>query len=142
MAGADRLSPAFGEPVAEGLVRIERSAGRKAVHLTEEGRAYVKEHRDELGTPWETATENFGEEFVELRGLVGQVAMATMQMAQAGSNTQLGRTATRRPFSRRNRSARAPRSLRGEVAARPWWSRRAAHLLRGLRQDVVGLVLG
>jgi hypothetical protein len=96
----------------------------------------------ELGTPWETATENFGEEFVELRGLVGQVAMATMQMAQAGSNTQLGRMATRRPFSRRNRSARAPRSLRGEVAARPWWSRRAAHLLRGLRQDVVGLVLG
>ncbi len=65
MAGADRLSPAFGEPVAEGLVRIERSAGRKAVHLTEEGRAYVKKHRDGLGTPWETATENFGEEFVE-----------------------------------------------------------------------------
>ena len=133
MAGADRLSPAFGEPVAKGLVRIEQSAGRKVVHLTEEGRAYVKKHRDQLGTPWETATENFGEESVELRGLVGQVAMATMQMAQAGSNTQLGRTATRRPFSRRNRSARAPRSLRGGVAARPWWSRRAAPLLRGLR---------
>ena len=73
----------------EGLVRIEQSAGCKVAHLTDEGRAYVQEHRGELVTPWETATEDYGEELIELRGLVGQVAMATMQVAQAGSDSQI-----------------------------------------------------
>lgn len=81
--------PALQQLEDEGLVRIEQSEGRKVAHLTEEGRAYVQEHRDELGTPWETATEDFGEELLELRNLVGQVAMATMQVAQAGSNSQI-----------------------------------------------------
>ena len=73
----------------EGLGRIEQSARRKVAHLTDEGRAYVQEHRDELVSPWETATEDYGEELIELRGLVGQVAMATMQVAQVGSDGQI-----------------------------------------------------
>lgn len=82
--------PALQQLEDEGLARIEQEAqGRKVAHLTDEGRAYVQEHRDELGTPWETATEDFGEELLELRGLVGQVATATMQVAQAGSNSQI-----------------------------------------------------
>ncbi len=81
--------PALQQLEDEGLVRIEQAEGRKVVHLTDEGLAYVQEHRDELGTPWETASENFGEELLEMRGLAGQVAMAAMQVAQAGSNKQI-----------------------------------------------------
>lgn len=81
--------PALQQLEDEGLVRIEQGEGRKVAYLTDEGLAYVQEHRDELGTPWETASENFGEELLEMRGLVGQVAMAAMQVAQAGSNKQI-----------------------------------------------------
>src|SRR5215208_1337165 len=81
--------PALQQLEDEGLVRIEQAEGRKVVHLTDEGLAYVQGHREELGIPWEMATEDFGEEFLELRSLIGQVAMATMQVAQAGSNSQI-----------------------------------------------------
>jgi SAM-dependent methyltransferase len=70
-----------GELEDEGLVWIEQSVGRKVAHLTDEGRAYAQEHRDELGTPWETVTEGYGEELIELRGLVGQVAEARRLLA-------------------------------------------------------------
>ena len=39
----------------EGLVEFERVDGRKTATLTDAGREYVEEHRDELGTPWEDA---------------------------------------------------------------------------------------
>jgi DNA-binding PadR family transcriptional regulator len=81
--------PALQQLEDEGLVRIEQAEGRKVVHLTDGGLAYVQGHREELGIPWEMATEGFGEEFLELRSLIGQVAMATMQVAQAGSNSQI-----------------------------------------------------
>src|SRR5215207_2548435 len=48
----------------EGLVRIEQSAGRKVAHLTDEGRAYVQKHRNELVTPWETATRTTARSFL------------------------------------------------------------------------------
>jgi DNA-binding MarR family transcriptional regulator len=73
----------------KGLGRIEQSARRKVAYLTDEGRAHVQEHRDELVSSWETATEDYGEELIEPRGLVGQIAMATMQVAQAGSHGQI-----------------------------------------------------
>lgn len=37
----------------EGLIEFDRVDGRKTATLTEAGREYVEEHRDELGTPWE-----------------------------------------------------------------------------------------
>ncbi len=81
--------PALQHLEDEGLVRIEQSAGRKVVHLTEEGRAHVREHRDELDTTWETATGDFSKGLVELRDLVGQVSMATRQVADVGSEAQI-----------------------------------------------------
>jgi DNA-binding PadR family transcriptional regulator len=48
----------------EGLVRIEQSAGRKVAHLTDEGRAYVQKYRNELVTPWETATRTTASSFL------------------------------------------------------------------------------
>ena len=37
----------------EGLVRTENDGGRRAYTLTDEGRAYVAEHADEVAAPWE-----------------------------------------------------------------------------------------
>ncbi len=40
----------------EGLIEFERVNGRNTATLTDDGQAYVEEHRDELGTPWEDAS--------------------------------------------------------------------------------------
>jgi DNA-binding PadR family transcriptional regulator len=40
----------------EGLIEFERVNGRNTATLTDDGNAYVEEHRDELGTPWEDAS--------------------------------------------------------------------------------------
>lgn len=40
----------------EGLIEFERVDGRKTATLTDTGRAFVEERRDELGTPWEDAS--------------------------------------------------------------------------------------
>ena len=40
----------------EGLIEFERVNGRNTATLTDEGNAYVEEHREELGTPWEDAS--------------------------------------------------------------------------------------
>jgi DNA-binding PadR family transcriptional regulator len=92
--GLWRLSPGSVYPALqqledEGLVQIEKTEGRKVAHLTDEGSAYVREHREELGTPWEAAAEDYGEGLLELRDLVGQVATATIQVAQAGDSAQI-----------------------------------------------------
>ena len=54
----------FGQLEDEGLVRIEQIAGRKVAHLTDEGRAYVQKHRNELATPWETAPRTTARSFL------------------------------------------------------------------------------
>jgi len=81
--------PALQQLEDEGLVRVEKTEGRKVAHLTDEGGTYVREHREELGAPWEAAAEDYGEGLLELRDLVGQVATATMQVAQAGDSGQI-----------------------------------------------------
>jgi DNA-binding PadR family transcriptional regulator len=81
--------PALQQLEDEGLVRVEKTEGRKVAHLTEGGAAYVQEHREELGTPWETVAADYGENLLELRDLMGQVATATMQVAQAGDSSQI-----------------------------------------------------
>ena len=48
----------------EGLVRIEQIAGRKVAHLTDEGRAYVQKHWNELVTSRETATRTTARSFL------------------------------------------------------------------------------
>jgi DNA-binding PadR family transcriptional regulator len=81
--------PALQQLEDEGLIRVEKTEGRKVAHLTDEGGTYVREHREELGSPWEAAAEDYGEDLLELRDLVGQVATATMQVAQAGDSGQI-----------------------------------------------------
>ena len=72
----------------EGLLSFERVDGRKTATLTPEGTAFVDEHRDELGTPWEAAK---GDQHQEMRdfahGLKGFIN-AWKQVATAGTPEQ------------------------------------------------------
>jgi DNA-binding PadR family transcriptional regulator len=73
----------------EGLIRAEETDGRRAFHLTEAGRAYVEARQDELAAPWEAVSESVDERVVALQTLIGQVSMASMQVAMAGSEAQV-----------------------------------------------------
>jgi DNA-binding PadR family transcriptional regulator len=80
--------PALSQLEDEGLVHSEEGAGRRAFALTDEGRKYVEEQREALGVPWEDAGGDVPQGLVELRSLMMQLGMATMQVAQAGDEEQ------------------------------------------------------
>jgi DNA-binding PadR family transcriptional regulator len=82
------IYPALSQLEDEGLVRSDESAGRRAFELTDEGRAYLDEHRDALGVPWEDVGGDVPEGLVQLRSLLMQLGVATMQVAQAGDEAQ------------------------------------------------------
>ena len=83
------IYPALAQLEDEGLIQAEESAGRRSFQLTDEGRAYVDENRDALGSPWDEAGEEVPSDFVDLRTLIAQVGMATIQVAQSGDEGQV-----------------------------------------------------
>jgi DNA-binding PadR family transcriptional regulator len=82
------IYPALSQLEDEGLVRSDESAGRRAFQLTDEGRSYVQENREALGAPWDDASGDMPEGVLELRKLMVQLGVATMQVAQAGDEAQ------------------------------------------------------
>ena len=82
------IYPALSQLEDEGLVSSDESAGRRAFQLTDEGRAYIEENREALGVPWEAVGGDVPEGLLELRKLMMQLGMATMQVAQAGDEAQ------------------------------------------------------
>src|SRR3954452_9430429 len=69
--GVWRPSPGSVYPVLaqledEGLIRAEEHDGRKRFVLTDDGKAFVDEHRDELGQPWAGLGDEVGEGRLEL----------------------------------------------------------------------------
>lgn len=71
----------------EGLVRVETdSGGRRAYTLTDEGRAYVTEHADEVSAPWEAMSAGGDDD--GLKPLIGQVAAAVWQIVATGTPEQ------------------------------------------------------
>jgi DNA-binding PadR family transcriptional regulator len=91
--GLWRPSPGSMYPVLqqledEGLVRPEGPEGRRVYQLTDEGRTYVAEHADELGTPWSTVADSLGGNAADFRSLIRQVIMAAYQVENAGSRRQ------------------------------------------------------
>jgi len=83
--------PALQQLQDEVLIRAELAEGGRAVYtLTDEGRAYVEAHQDELRAPWDAVADTVGGAAIEMRELFGQVAMAAMQVARAGSEAQIG----------------------------------------------------
>jgi DNA-binding PadR family transcriptional regulator len=94
--GAWRPSPGSVYPTLalledEGLIRPQPGEGRTPFELTDEGKAHVEEHREQLGEPWTKSAEGFGESRLELRSLIGQLGAAAFQVAMAGDDAQIER---------------------------------------------------
>ena len=83
--------PVLSQLEDEGLITIERVDGRKTASLTDEGCAYVEEHREELGSPWDQASGDVREGAFELRDLIWQLGAAAMQVVQTGSQEQVAK---------------------------------------------------
>ena len=78
------IYPALAQLEDEGLIEPASAEQGKAFALTDAGRAYVEEHRERLGSPWEAASEGQPEGLPGLKHAFGQLAMAGMQAAQTG----------------------------------------------------------
>lgn len=83
--------PALSQLEDEGLVRSRERDGRREFELTDEGRAHVEQHREELGAPWEAVSQGVGQGTVAVRDALRQVAVAAMQVVHAGDEAQVAR---------------------------------------------------
>ncbi|MFF2550948.1 PadR family transcriptional regulator [Nocardia sp. NPDC058058] len=87
------IYPALSQLEDEGLVIIEKVAGRKTAKLTEAGTAYLEENRSELGDPWQDVKDGVGDQALDLRALIGQLMGAAAQVAAAGTPDQAAKAA-------------------------------------------------
>ncbi|HEU4514503.1 MAG TPA: PadR family transcriptional regulator [Nocardioidaceae bacterium] len=71
----------------EGLVDGADVEGRRVLRLTDEGRAYVAEHPDEMEGTWR-AFDSRDEETHELKPVIGQVMAAVWQIVMSGNRQQ------------------------------------------------------
>ena len=85
------IYPALQQLEDEGLITAQAGdGGRRAYQLTEEGRTYAAAHPDELRAPWDVVAGGAGGVAIEMRKLVGQVAMAAFQVVSVGTEAQAG----------------------------------------------------
>lgn len=82
------IYPALSQLEDEGLITIEKVAGRKTAQLTETGIAHVTEHRTELGDPWADVKQGVGEHTSDLRALIPPLMGAVAQVAAVGTPAQ------------------------------------------------------
>jgi DNA-binding PadR family transcriptional regulator len=80
--------PAFQLLADEGLIRGETRDGGNVFELTDAGRAYVEENREQLGNPWQQAGEGMPDGVREVAHLMMQVAMAGKQVVHHGTEAQ------------------------------------------------------
>jgi DNA-binding PadR family transcriptional regulator len=80
--------PAFQLLADEGLIRGETRDGGNVFELTDAGKAYVEENREQLGSPWQQAGEGMPDGVREVAHLMMQVAMAGKQVVHHGTETQ------------------------------------------------------
>jgi DNA-binding PadR family transcriptional regulator len=86
---AGSVYPALQQLEDEGLIAAAGEDRRRNYMLTDEGRAYVQAHADELKASWDAVTGSVDDAAVQMHNLARQVAMATVQVAQAGSPAQV-----------------------------------------------------
>jgi DNA-binding PadR family transcriptional regulator len=84
--------PALAQLEDEGLVRPDDEGSGKRFALTDDGRAYVAEHREKLGEPWKQPEGEGGR--LNLRQEFGPLAVAAQQVAHAGSPEQIEQART------------------------------------------------
>jgi DNA-binding PadR family transcriptional regulator len=94
---AGSVYPALQQLEDEGLIQVQGSeAGedrRRLYTLTEQGRAYVEAHADELKASWDAVTGSVDDAQFQLRNTIHQVMVAVHQVAQAGSEAQVAQAA-------------------------------------------------
>jgi DNA-binding PadR family transcriptional regulator len=73
----------------EGLVSLSEEDGRRTFALTDAGRAEVERASVGRRAPWEDMADEADDGIGRLRGQVGQLIAATMQVATAGSEAQV-----------------------------------------------------
>ncbi|WP_442972802.1 PadR family transcriptional regulator [Rhodococcus sp. G-MC3] len=83
------IYPALSQLEDEGLVMIEKVEGRKTAQLTDQGKAFVDEHRADLGAPWDDVRSSVGGGAMDLRGLIAQLMGAAGQVAAVGTPVQV-----------------------------------------------------
>jgi len=87
---AGSVYPALQQLEDEGLISAAAGDDRKRNYtLTDEGRAYVQAHADELRASWDAVTGSVDDAAVQIHNLARNVAMATVQVAQAGTPAQI-----------------------------------------------------
>jgi DNA-binding PadR family transcriptional regulator len=94
--GLWRPSPGSVYPVLqqlqdEGLVTVEESDGRRVFSLTEQGRAYVEQHRDQIGRPWEMADSGPGRRVRSLGEGLAALGVAVHQVVRLADDAQAAR---------------------------------------------------
>jgi DNA-binding PadR family transcriptional regulator len=87
---AGSVYPALQQLEDEGLISAAAGEDRKRNYtLTDEGRTYVQAHADELRAAWDAVTGSVDDATVQIHNLARNVAMATVQVAQAGTPAQV-----------------------------------------------------
>lgn len=116
--------PALAQLEDEGLVRSQDDAGAtgRIFALTDAGHNEVQARDADQPAPWEAPADGRDDPLHELRALVGQVAGATAQMAEAGDPSQLARARdllvqTRRGLYRILAEDDGPSAAQGETDA-------------------------
>lgn len=82
------IYPALAMLEDEGLVTITAEQGRKLARLTDAGQAYVTEHADELGSPWQDAQDRPVHPGRALREAMEALGAAAGQVARTGDEAQ------------------------------------------------------
>jgi DNA-binding PadR family transcriptional regulator len=81
--------PALAQLEDEGMIALADAAGgRRAYGLTDNGRAYVADHADELSAPWSDLA-GAANAAHDMRRLVHQVHLAATQVISAGTDEQI-----------------------------------------------------
>ena len=87
---AGSVYPALQQLEDEGLITAAAGEDRRRNYtLTDEGRAYVEAHRDELRASWDAVTGSVDDAMFQIHAMAKQVMMATMQVSQAGTPAQV-----------------------------------------------------
>jgi DNA-binding PadR family transcriptional regulator len=72
----------------EGLIRSEEIDGRKLLHLTDAGRAFVAERGEDQPAPWDQMAGDVPDDARAIMKVVKEVMIAISQVMQNGSESQ------------------------------------------------------
>ena len=81
--------PALAQLEDEGLIRSEEIDGRKRFAITDAGRQTLADRPADAPAPWDTLAGGVSRDVQELIGLLKQVAIASTQLVQTATESQL-----------------------------------------------------